>query len=59
MPTLFFVRALGPLFGKDWLAAHPRIAAYVASVSADESAGRIQGEMMEALMHFQRTGEFR
>ncbi len=59
VPTLFFVRTLGPLFGKDWLAAHPRIAAYVASVSADESAGRIQGEMMEALMHFQRTGEFR
>lgn len=59
VPTLFFVRALGPLFGKDWLADFPRIATYVASISADEHAGRIQGEMMDALMHFQRTGEFR
>ena len=59
VPTLFFVRTLGPLFGKDWLAAHPRIAAYVASVGADEAAAKIQGEMMDALMHFQRTGEFR
>lgn len=59
VPTLFFVRALGPLFGKDWLAAFPRIGAYVASVSADETAGRIQGEMMDALIHFQKTGEFR
>ena len=54
VPPLFFGRTRGPRLG-----AHPRIAAYVASVSADESAGRIQGEMMEALMHFQRTGEFR
>ena len=59
VPTLFFVRALGPLFGKDWLAAFPRVNAYFSSVSADESAAKIQGEMMAALIHFQKTGEFR
>ena len=59
MPTLFFVRALGPLFGKDWIAAYPRVNAYFSSVSADESAAKIQGEMMDALIHFQKTGEFR
>jgi glutathione S-transferase len=59
VPTLFFVRALGPLFGKDWIAAYPRVNAYFSSVSADESAAKIQGEMMDALIHFQKTGEFR
>lgn len=59
VPTLFFVRALGPLFGKDWIAAFPRVNAYVASIGADEHAAKIQGEMMDALIHFQKTGEFR
>ena len=59
VPTLFFVRALGPAFGKDWIGAHPRIAAYMKAVAGDETAAKIQGEMMDALVHFQKTGEFR
>ncbi len=58
-PTLFFVRVLGPLFGKDWISAHPQIAAYMASSAADETIAKVQGEMMDALAHYQRTGEFR
>lgn len=58
-PTLFFVRVLGPLFGKDWIAAHPRIAAYMTSSAGDESVARVHAEMMDALAHYQRTGEFK
>ncbi|MBX7248463.1 MAG: glutathione S-transferase family protein [Caulobacteraceae bacterium] len=59
VPTLFYVRALGPLFGKDWIAGHPRVEAYLAAISDDETVARIQGEMMDALIHFQKTGEFK
>ena len=59
VPTLFFVRVMGPVFGKDWLADRPRIAAYMKSVSGDETAAKIHGEMMDALIHYQKTGEFR
>lgn len=59
VPTLFFVRAMGPAFGKAWIAAHPRVGAYLQAISGDDTAAKIQGEMMDALVHFQKTGEFR
>lgn len=59
VPTLFFVRALGPAFGKDWISAYPRVAAYMKALAGDETASKIQGEMMDALIHFQKTGEFK
>ena len=59
VPTLFFVRALGPLFGKDWIGGHPRIEAYLKAVAGDETVSKIQAEMMDALVHFQKTGEFK
>ena len=59
IPTLFFVRALGPAFGKDWIGGHPRVAAYLKAVSGDETVSKIQGEMMDALVHYQKTGEFK
>lgn len=59
VPTLFFVRALGPLFGKDWIVDHPRIGDYLKAVSGDETVARIHGEMMDALVHYQQTGEFK
>jgi glutathione S-transferase len=59
VPTLFFVRALGPAFGKDWIGVYPRIAAYLQSIAGDETVSRIQGEMMDALVHYQKTGEFK
>jgi glutathione S-transferase len=58
-PTLFYVRALGPLFGKDWLNAFPRVGAYLKAVRADETVARINAEMKDALAHYQATGEFR
>ena len=58
VPTLFFVRVLGPLFGKDWISEHPRVGAYIQSIAQDETAAKIHGEMMEALRHFQKTGQF-
>lgn len=59
VPTLFFVRALGPAFGKDWISAHPRIGAYMTSVAGDETVAKIHSEMMDALVHYQKTGEFK
>jgi len=59
VPTLFFVRVMGPLFGRNWIADHPRIGAYLQSVSGDETVTRIHGEMMDALAHYQQTGEFK
>jgi len=59
VPTLFFVRAMGPAFGKDWIGSHPRIDAYLKAVSGDDTVAKIQAEMMDALIHFQKTGEFR
>jgi len=59
VPTLFFVRALGPAFGKDWLNQFPRIGAYLKAIAGDESVAKIQGEMMDALVHYQKTGEFK
>lgn len=59
VPTLFFVRALGPMFGKDWIGSNPRIDAYLKAISGDETVAKIQAEMMDALIHYQRTGEFK
>ncbi len=59
IPTLFFVRALGPVFGKDWIGGHPRIGDYLKAVAGDETVSKIQSEMMDALVHYQKTGEFR
>jgi glutathione S-transferase len=58
-PTLFYVRALGPVFGKDWVKQFPRVAAYMKAIRGDEVVAKIHGEMGEALAHYQATGEFR
>jgi len=58
-PTLLFLRVMGPAFGKDWISSRPRIAAYARSVAGDETVSKVYGEMMDALAHYQKTGEFR
>lgn len=59
VPTLFFVRAVGPVFGQDWITPRPRVAAYARAVAADEHVGRINAELMDALQHLQKTGQFK
>ncbi|HYE42077.1 MAG TPA: glutathione S-transferase family protein [Caulobacteraceae bacterium] len=58
-PTLFFVRMIGMAVGQDWITPRPRVAAYARAVVTDEHVGRIHAELMDALQHYQATGQFK
>jgi glutathione S-transferase len=48
-PMLFYVPMMGAMFGRDVMAGHPKVAAYVASVSEDPHVARVLGEIQRGL----------
>ena len=57
VPALFYVRAVGPAFGRgDMIAKHPKLAAYMASVAQHPAVAKVQAELGAALKTFMSGG---
>jgi glutathione S-transferase len=57
VPALFFVSALGPLFGQgDLMGATPKVKAYFAAVQSDANVAKILKELGEALAERVKSG---
>ena len=55
VPVLFFISAIGPMFGNaDLLAGTPKVKAYFAAVQADPAVARIMQELATALSDFMK-----
>lgn len=48
-PLLFYVPMMGAMFGRDVMAGHPKVGAYLASVSEDPHVARVFGEIQRGL----------
>jgi glutathione S-transferase len=56
-PPLFYVKAVGPAFGRgDMIAKHPKLAAYMASVANHPAVAKVQAELGAALKTFMSGG---
>jgi len=57
VPALFFVGALGPLFGQgDLMAATPKVKAYFTAVRADANVATVLKELGDALAERMKSG---
>lgn len=48
-PMLFYVPMMGMMFGRDLMGGHPKVAAYLASVSDDPHVARVFAEIQRGL----------
>ncbi|HWE44524.1 MAG TPA: glutathione S-transferase family protein [Caulobacteraceae bacterium] len=57
VPVLFYVKAMGPAFGRgDMIAKHPKLSAYMTSVANHSAVAKVNGELGAALQTFMSGG---
>jgi glutathione S-transferase len=56
IPVLFYVKAMGPVFGRDLIASHPKVGAYVDSSAKHPAAAKVLAELGAALTVFMSGG---